>query len=308
MNSMSCRILIVANPASGRGRARAALWEITRGLARAGLSWEVVVSRSREDLRPACRSAGPGYNALVAVGGDGTVNEILQEARSDGLPLAIWPAGTANLVARELGFTRDADRLAAALARGDWAPMDLGECRWPRTDLPPRRFAACVGAGFDARVVRAVAGRRRGKIRWTAYLGPFLGEAWRSGGRLMARLDDGPEWEGSQVVVSNLVRYGGFFRIAPEARFDDGRLDLCLFEGDRPIDILRYAWGALRARHALWPDVRLAAGRRIALRTASGEIPVQLDGEPLGVLPVEIDVVPAAVRVVRGRTEFSRES
>lgn len=298
------RILIVANPASGRGRARAALWNITRALARLKLSWTLRMSRSRDDLRAACRSAAPGYTALVAVGGDGTVGEILQELGPCGPALAIWPAGTANLLARELGFPADAERLARALVRGRTRALDLGECRWEGTDLPPRRFAACVGAGFDARVVRHLAAARKGAIGWTAYLEPLVrgaAEAATALDALEIEADGGGRKRGRMAVVSNLVRYGGFFRIAPQARCDDGLLDAVLFPGARPAELVRYAAGSLRGRGARGGGVSVRQVRGISIRPAPGaqeEAPVQVDGEPIGTLPVRIDVLPGAVRVI----------
>lgn len=295
------RILIVANPASGRGRARRAVWELTCALAGQGLSWDARFSRSRDDLRSACRSAAPGYTALVAVGGDGTVGEILQEIGSRGPALAIWPAGTANLLARELGFPADAARLSRALARERTRAVDLGECRWEGSDLSPRRFAACVGAGFDARVVRHLAAARAGPIRWTSYAGPLVrgaAEAAAARDEMEIETDGGERTRGRMAVVTNLIRYGGFFRIAPGARCDDGLLDAVLFPSAGPADLVRYAVGSLRGRAARGA-VRQA--RRVAIRPAPGVLekaPVQVDGEPIGTLPVRIDVLPGAVRVI----------
>lgn len=296
-------ILIVANPASGRGRARRALWDLTRELARRGVSWTVHVSRARDDLRSACRSARPGYTALVAVGGDGTVGEILQEIGPAGPALAIWPAGTANLTAREVGFVPDAARLAAALVRGRTRPMDLGLCRWVGQEIPERRFAACAGAGFDARVVGHLAAGRDGAIRWIDYLGPLLAalkETASSDDDMELQADDGVVQRGKMAIVSNLVRYGGFFRIAPSARTDDGRLDAVLFERRASSDLLRHAVRALRGRLAGAPGVHVLQTGRVSIRPlgrARGA-PVQVDGEPLGVLPVEIAVLPGAIRVI----------
>ncbi len=237
------------------------------------------------------------------MGGDGTVGEILQELVPSGPALAIWPAGTANLTARELGFVPDAARLAAALARGRTREMDLGLCRWIGQEIPERRFAACVGAGFDARVVRNLAARRAGPIRWSDYLGPLL-SAWKetsdADDDMELRLDGGDARRGQVMIVSNLVRYGGFFRIAPRARTDDGLFDVVLFERGGSVDLLRHIARVLRGRLETSRGVRTARARLISVRPAAHArgIPVQVDGEPLGELPVEIGVLPGAIRVV----------
>lgn len=291
------RLLIVANPASGRGRTARDLWRLTRGLAAARFSWDLAVSRDREDLRAICRSARAGYNALIAVGGDGTVSEAIQQAAPEGPPLAVWPTGTANLLARELGMRRDVERLVRALRRGRTAPLDLGLCLWPGGERPPRRFATCVGAGLDARVVARVAGRRRGAIRWTAYAGPLLAALAERGGCVTVSVDGFGIGAGSCVVVSNIRRYAGVLRIAPRARYDDGRLDVCLFARGGLVAQARYTALAALGRHGALPDVTCLSGRRVEI-ASEDSVPVQLDGEPMGGLPVRVEVLPAAARFI----------
>lgn len=297
-------VLIVANPASGEGRSERALAPIRRALAAEGLRWDEAVSLRKGDLAAACRSAASGYTSLAVVGGDGTVNEVLQEIGPEGPALAIFPAGTANLLAGELGFRADAARIARAIGAGRARRIDLGLCRWSGRDVPPRRFAACAGAGLDAAVVARVAAARTGAIRWTAYLRP-LGSLLTGPDRFRVGLAvDGQPWgTGGAAVISNLRRYGKWFRIAPAADPGDGRMDACLFSLDRTGDPFRSVLLAAGGWHAGRPGIRCGQGARFRLDAEGDEVPLQLDGDPAGTLPVEIDLLPGALRVLAGEGE-----
>ena len=192
--------MIVFDPArSGKGaRGDPGAWS---GSSSAGPDLGPGGQQSRSDLRSVCRNADPGYSAWIVVGGDGTVNEVLQETRADGPPIGIWPAGTANLLARELGFSRDPELLARWVREGASRRIDLGLCAGP--GRAPRRFAACAGAGLDARGVEGVGRRRKGPSHWTRHAAAVAEALGRRGTKVKAKLDGKAFGEGWMAVASN---------------------------------------------------------------------------------------------------------
>ncbi len=300
---------IVANAASGRGRGRAAVARLADELGRLGL--DSTVAWTPEGRREMVESAGPdpasGCRCLVAVGGDGTVSALINEGPV--VPVAVLPAGTENLFARHFGFGRNPERAAARIASGRAAGLDLGL-------IGDRRFALMAGFGFDADVVSRHHAARLGRAglvrptRRSAYVEPVLRSSF--GYRfpalsLVADAGDGrsEELRGTTAFVFNLPRYALGLPFAPLALGDDGWLDLVVFREPGPFRALHYLWLVVRGLHLDRPGIthRKVRGLTIA---ADAPVPVQLDGDPGGVLepgaePWEIAVLPGAIEVLAPR-------
>jgi diacylglycerol kinase family enzyme len=277
---------IIANRNSGRGAGLQLVRRLTRALRRRSLhesiAWTLeersaLIRRSTND--PLCR-------CLVAVGGDGTVAAIVNEHPA--VPLTVLPAGTENLVAQHFGFRRNPERLAEIIATGHPIRVDLGLAG-------DRRFFAMAGFGFDGDVVtRHHRSRisRTGQIRRTtriAYVEPILRAsfAYPFPKISVQILDPGAEETvtGTTVFVFNLPRYAMRLPFAPQAREDDGWLDLVVFRNPGPFQALYYLWKVLRQRHFDQPGVYHRRVRKVVV-TADQPVPVQLDGDPGGyVLP-----------------------
>ena len=267
-------VLLLANPASGRGRARKAAEALLERIPGAVLLE---------------RDARPTEGILVAVGGDGTVNEAARKVRGNpNLTLAVFPTGTVNLLARVYRLPPDVDGFVRLLSDGRVASLDLGLAG-------DRVFLSCAGAGFDADVVRRLHRGRSGGIRIWHYAPHILGAlAAGSPPPLRVRIDGQDQGTFGQAIVGNLPLYAGFLRFTPEARGDDGLLDAALFPSGRRLDLVRYGIAATLGRNA--GDVRILRGREIRLE---GEgVPLQLDGDMAGELPVTLRVEPAALRLL----------
>jgi len=219
------RVLVVANVASGRGRAAERRVRCERELAAAGLDPQPIsLDSDAGTWRDACRAA----RAVVAVGGDGTVRSVAARLRGTGVPLAIVPTGTENLAAREFGFLKPRVPLAAAVLQGSVRRCDLGILR--RRGEADHVFVVMASAGLDAEVVADLAAHRDGPITHGSYLGPILREcrSWQpptvdavgaGGAGLRGR---------GQLVMANARQYA--MRLDPARRADpcDGALDLAL--------------------------------------------------------------------------------
>jgi YegS/Rv2252/BmrU family lipid kinase len=245
-----------------------------------------------ETLREALRGESPRQTRVIVAGGDGSINAALPAVAESGFPLAILPVGSVNVLARELGLPRGLEAAIEVAVRGARREIDLGMANG-------RPFALMAGLGFDAAVVRSVAPAVKNLVGSFAYVARGL--------RLLA--EHAPsrfviETEGERIdaeawlaVVANASLYTYRWRLAPEARIDDGWLDLCLFESASRAQTGTQVLAALRGRHVGRPGVRHLRARSFTF-ACEPPVCVQLDGDPAGESPVDIRVAPRALSVV----------
>jgi diacylglycerol kinase (ATP) len=296
---MPAAIRLLVNPAAGRGRALRRLDAATRALVRVGPVDVVRTEQSGDEARLALEAAHDGVRALVVLGGDGTVSRVggaLATAGAD-TPLAILAAGTGNDFAKSLGTpVHDYAATAERIARGETRRVDVGR-------LGGRPFVNAAGFGFDVAVLE-----RMTRARWlrgdALYIAAALAELFRFGG-VEARvrvapnaLDERARW--LLVVIANGQWFGGSFRIAPDARIDDGQLDLVLVRDANTMRRARLFAAAPFGKHVDRPGV-ICKRTADALVATDGHAACELDGERhvLDSHDVSIDVRPSALVVVR---------
>ncbi|AWJ85384.1 lipid kinase [Azospirillum sp. TSH58] len=284
------RLLIIHNPVAGARRARrlgAALAVLEQ---RHGAVVTLQATGGRGDAEAMARAVAPGaFDAVVAAGGDGTINEVVNGLGARGgdsaIPLGIVPLGTGNVLAHELGLPLDAEGAARVLAEGRTLPVHLGVANG-------RAFAMMAGAGLDARVVEGVDTRLKRLIGKGAYAVETLARiAAGGGGPYRLAVDGGEPVEVASVIVARGHFYGGRFVCAPDARLTDPRLHVCLFPRMGRGNALRYLWGVAAGRLPRFPDYRILPARRVVIEGPAGE-PVQGDGDVIARLPVEIALAP----------------
>jgi diacylglycerol kinase family enzyme len=255
------------------------------------------------------RAVLPGADLAVAVGGDGTVAAVasaLGEARAAGgpdVPLAIVPAGSTNITARELGVPTDpvaAADLAFGTTPGRLAPIDLGACG-------AERFLHMAGAGLDSRLFAETSPALKRRIGWLAYLPPTARNLGRPPARVRVTAAAGPnagpggttlELVSSLVIVAN----GGAIvhprlQIYPDIRADDGWLDVLIFTARGWPEIARTLARAATLGLDRSPFVPRLRARRVTLE-ADPPLPVQLDGDVVTETPAMFEIHPAALRVM----------
>ncbi len=296
----SDHVWILANPKAG---ARASVETIDR-LATLLESRRFRVRRfgKPDELARALESLDSSIRSLVMAGGDGTANLVAQMAPPT-VPLIPLPLGTENLLARYLGYDRSPEQIAAAIEAGRVERFDVGECNG-------RLFLLMVGCGFDAEVVRRVHGSRRGHIRRLYYAGPILRSILTYPFptlRVSYRdISDSQQpvrvWEGKWAFIVNLPRYARGLTFAPRASGQDGRLDLCLFRSGSLLRSLYYLRRVVRGDHDRLPDCTVVQTDEIHVEVAeagsAAEVPWQYDGDPGGVLPIDVRVLPQHVSLI----------
>ncbi len=308
--------LIIVNPRSGRGQGTRLRPRAQQLLDRGGLAYEFHITKAPGEARTVARKEARRYGVIVAMGGDGTIQEVaggLAEARmstghDEHRPLAdlgILPAGTGNDLIKSLRLPADFEEACQRLCDGRRRPLDLGRIRWrsAEDDLERERiFVNNVGLGFE------------GQVGWEAYRlkVPLRGKALymlallRVLGRLVnppmtIRYDDDarPPERTLLVSIGNGHSSGGGFKLNPRANPFDGKLDCCAIAARGRLEVLRFLPRAMSGKHLGLPGVE---SRRVERMELSSERPFHghADGELLGesITHAQIEILPGLMPVI----------
>jgi diacylglycerol kinase (ATP) len=292
-------VAVLVNSTAGRGRHRAMV-EVLTALRSAGVPVRVLDAQSVDQAHHACREAAASSCALVAVGGDGTVNVALQAVAGTRVPLGIVPVGTGNDFATEAGLPAGdpvaAARIVAdALSSGRSRTLDLG--RVSGADGYERWFAAILGAGFDA-----IVNERANAMRWPKgrrrYDLAIFAELVRLRPRQYRLVLDGDtvEQDAVLVAVGNTCCYGGGMRMCPAADPTDGVLDVVIAGAISRTTLLRLRPRVYKGTHVEHPMVTCYRARTVELH-AEG-ITTYVDGERACALPVIVTAEPGALTLL----------
>ena len=300
---MRPRVAFAGNPHSGAGRGRAAATAALHVLAASADVRDVTGPDAATTGLALARERDAGVDAVVVAGGDGTVHLAVNVLAGTGTPLGIVPGGTGNDIARELGLPLEpvaaAHAAVEALVRGARRPVDAVRCRHA-PDGNVRWFLGVLAAGFDA-VVNERANRwswPRGSTKYTLAVMREL-PVFRERSYLL-------ELDGHQlraramlVAVANGPSYGGGMRIAPDARVDDGLLEVVVAGPISRLELVRIFPKVFSGRHVDHPRVHVY--RAACVRLESPGIVAFADGERLAPLPVLCQAVPEALTLLAGR-------
>jgi len=283
--------VIIVNPTAGAGRGgRLVPWLREQLAASPGAELHVTRDASEPESL-AATAAERGCERVVAVGGYGTIQAVINGLLgvAGNTELGVLPVGTGNDLARSLGLPSVADA-AWQVAIGPYTRrIDVGHAR--NGDGRRRWFASAGGIGFDAQVAAAMATRHGWQAGRAGYLLTTLAELRRfENRRITMTLDGEPaEHQVLLVAIANGAYYGGGMRIAPDAKPDDGLLDLCVVGDISRLTAIRQLPNLYRGTHVRHPQVSLLRGRSIEV-DGDGATRVHLDGEPFGSLPLRVSV------------------
>ena len=294
-------VALLVNPAARGGASLAAAERVATRLRTHGVSTALISGGSAAESSQLLRLAiDAGAEAVLVSGGDGTVNIALQEVAGTGIPFGVIPAGTGNDFAVALGLHEmGVDAAADAVIGGRTRQVDLA--RLTRADGTSLLYGTVLASGFDARVNDRANRMRwpRGGARYTiALLLEFL-TLHSLPFTLELELDDGTlarlEEDLVLAAIGNGPSYGGGLRMCPDADLTDGLLDVTTVDATARLRLLRILPTLYTATHTSQPVVSTYRARsvRIDAPGATG----YADGDAVGVLPVRVDAVPAALRV-----------
>jgi YegS/Rv2252/BmrU family lipid kinase len=247
------------------------------------------------------------YDAVFALGGDGTIMEVVGALAGSGVPVGALPGGTGNLVARTLGVPLAVEDAVPALVGGVLALVDLGTVRAAAADgagagapLPARRFAFAAGVGIDARMIEETPARLKQRLGILAYV-LTAGRAilWRH--RFAVRVTVDGEVIARDAAALMVVNFGAvlgdLFWFGPGIEYDDGVLDVCLFSPTSLLDAARVFWRLSRRDFRSDACLVYRRGRSIRVETDPPRT-VEADGEIIGKTPYEVEVEPRAATLL----------
>ncbi|MGW4534106.1 diacylglycerol/lipid kinase family protein [Nocardia sp. NPDC004340] len=300
-------IALVTNPLSGHGKGAMVAVEAANRFAEFGVQVTEILGDSAADserlVRKALADPDARPDAVVAAGGDGLVGVVLQALVGTGIPLGLIPGGTGNDLARELGVPDDTAAAVATILDGRTRAIDLGTVE---TEESGRAiwFATVTGTGLDARVtLRANALRwPNGPMRYT--VAALLELAGKLAVPYRIELTGSPdhpdgtvlELDAVMVAVGNTRTYGGGMLITPDARIDDGLLDLTVVGAMSRLEMLRLLPTLSSGKRIDHPAAVQYQAREIRL-TAPGA-PATADGDPAGLLPALFRAHPGVLDVL----------
>lgn len=222
-----------------------------------------------------------GAEMVVAAGGDGTVRVVCSELARTGVPLGIVPLGTGNLLARNLGLPLRASAAVEVALSGQDRAIDV--VRVSGDELPETAFTVMGGLGFDAAIMAGASDALKARMGWRAYVVSAVRNLRYPASRVEVSVDDGPvqRFRARTVVVGNVGLLQAGIPLLPDARFDDGLLDVVVIAPQRAPDWLRVVVRVLRRGRST--DDRLArmTGTRVLVRSRQ-PLARQLDGDPIG--------------------------
>jgi YegS/Rv2252/BmrU family lipid kinase len=285
-------VALLCNPSAGGGRAARLLPRAERALGQRGVRFHTEVTRSLEHARELAHAAATAGEVTVTLSGDGLIGCVVGVLREfPGSVLGILPGGRGNDTARMLDIPPAIDPACAVVAGGVTRDLDIG-------DVEGRSFIGIASLGFDsdANRIANAAPARLGRLVYV-YGAMRALAAWRHA-TFELHLDGEPlSCTGYSVAACNSGRYGGGMLLAPDARLDDGLLDVVLIGAHSKRHFLRTMPRVFRGTHVNHPAVRVLRARELRV-DADRPLTVYADGDPIGDTPVTIRVVPHALRVL----------
>src|SRR5438132_2060290 len=248
-------------------------------------------TRTGEAELMARRGIKEGFEKIVAAGGDGTINEVVNGLAGTNAMLGLLPIGTMNVFATELGLPVHDLELCWDIIRADGTRA---------VDLPKANqkfFVQLAGVGLDAQVVKETSGQLKRNFGPLSYLISAAQIAARPPPRLFIQSDDASIEEGSFVLVGNGRLYGGPFPFFKHALIDDGLLDVIVFKRLGYLEIIKYLQDVVFSSDIRVPEIEYFQTRGLRI-TSEQDVPLELDGELAGNCPVDFQIRKRALGVL----------
>lgn len=290
VNLLRCQVIV--NPAAGRGEVNKLIPRIKELLYRRGIYYELTSTKSPGEAVELARQAAKTFNTVVAVGGDGTVNEVINGLMGTDAVLGVIPAGTGNDLARTLNIPFDLDKAVSVLEAGRPEAIDIGK------DIDGY-FCDILGIGFPSDVMhnantstnifRGSTAIKASIIQTINKLQPYT---------VHIETDDdsfSPTVMG--VFILNNRYTGGGVQIAPDAKYNDGLLDVVIMHEMGKLEILGVLPKAYSGKHVGHPSIQILRTKKIRI-TAPTPMRKDFDGNIYGTTPVDTEVLPRALNVL----------
>lgn len=287
MSAADDKIQLILNPSAHSEKAQKSVEEIR------GLSDRLVIheSHSFEQAQNLAKTAADaGARAVLAAGGDGTINAVISGLAGSDTTLGVFPTGTMNLFARELN-------LPTGSLKECWEVIEAGHsCEVDLFKANEQVFVQVAGVGFDAKIIEETSWERKKRFGPLSYVMSAFSVAGQKPPRIKVTTDEGLEIAGAFVLIGNGALYGPAFKIFRNASNRDGLLDVIVFAGQNLMDILKYVSGMTIGNLDKMRGVTSLQTTGIKVES-DVPAPVEVDGELAGLTPVEFRQMDSKLRV-----------
>jgi len=288
-------ISFIVNPRSGASHSSLQSRPLEQYFVDKGFDVRASLTDSLEHACELATEAAVDYDCalVVAIGGDGTIREVAHGLEGSSTPLLIVPQGTENLLANELGYDEKLETVTKIFEADYTRELDLGR-------INGRCFTCIAGFGIDGSIVDRVHNQRDGHITHMDYFWPIWRTFWSYKFESMKVEIDGRDvFDGQGLVfVGNTSRYALGLNILYGADYSDGLLDVCIYKCKNKLALLKHSALTVIKKHVNRSDVIYIKGRKIRVSSDCENILTQIDGDPGPKLPVDIEVIPQAVKVL----------
>lgn len=283
----------IVNPSAGHGQYKLIIRDIEKVLSKKQISYDIAVPSFRGEAVSLARKASADHNVVVAVGGDGTVNEVINGLIDTSATLGIIPAGTGNGFAREFGIPLHPREACKILIEGYTRFIDIGQA-------DGRYFTGFAGMGFDALIAK-LAGDLFGPFRgmWIYFFAGVLAFNRYKPKIISIEIDSEKiEVRPLLIAIANTKRYGGRAYIAPNAVPDDGLFDVCIIEYMGAWNLFWNLHKLFNGEHIKLPYVFMYKSKRVIIN-APDLFPIHLDGEAIdNCCKIEFNIIPNAIKLI----------
>ncbi len=293
---MNSSIILISNPAA-KGASEKKVQKAYRLLKSKRYDVEILSTKYRGDAESLAKEAvSKKPHLIIAAGGDGTFNEVVNGMVNSNIPLAILPMGTTNVLAKELSIPENIEGALDIALKGTPHLVSLGKITIDYSSYCIcRYFVLMAGIGYDGESVYRI----NENIKRISGKGAYI----LSGIKTLLRFKPEPltchindkTYTAYSLIIGKAAKYGGNLKITPDAKLIDPILDVCLFKGKSRLDILRYVFGIVRQRHTMFEDVEYQKAENILIE---GKAHIQVDGDYLGMTPASIEVEPRSLRLI----------
>ncbi len=284
---MMKKIAVIVNPAAHSTKAKALLQEIREICHGADF---LETEFAGDGLNKALEAVKRGYEIVVAAGGDGTINEVVQGLKGSDTIFGILPIGTINVFASELGISRDLQEAWKVILGGNLKAVDL-------PNVNGHSFVQLAGVGLDAKVVKKTSWNLKKRLGALSYLWTLLKVASKKQRKLRVLTHEGKEYTARFILVGNGRFYGGPLQVFRKACLSDGLMDLCLFDKVDYISLIRYGNGIVRGDLTKMKEVTYLQTKGFSV-TSKKRVPVEVDGEWRDYTPCEFSFGSHPLRVL----------
>lgn len=283
---------LVVNPRSGSGGKKSLIADLRARMRAAGVDLVEYTTKAPQDATEYVHKTVDATSAYVIWGGDGTVNEVANALAGSKVPFLPCPIGTENLLATELKEPHEPAKIVNTLLHGRYVNCDIGE-------INGRHFLLIIGIGFDGEVVRRLTASRTGHISHLTYFWPIWRTFWEHNyPRMRITLDGQRVFDDYGLAfVGNISRYATGLRICCDARFDDGLLDMVIYNCHEQRHLLMHLGYTLLRMHPQKGNVIYKRFRHAIIET-DHPVPSQVDGDVGPNTPLEIKILGSQVRII----------